>query len=465
MLPDDLRNARILIVEDDKGLGSLLVEELEDAGLQVRWAASGEEALAVLSTFHADVVVCDLWLPGMDGLQLMESVKSRTEGIEPGFLIITAFGTIPKAVEALKAGAEDFLTKPLDLERFMLRIQRLLETRRLREEVARFRELLGMEGFHGMHGQSRPMLSLFDQIRQVASASGPVLIVGESGVGKELVARAIHQESERRKEAFLAVNCAGIPENLMESEFYGHTPGAFTGAQKQRQGLFQAAEHGTLLLDEIAEMPLYMQPKLLRTLQEGTIRPVGGNKEQPVDTRIVAATNRDLEEEVREGRFREDLFYRLEAFTLRVPPLRERGEDTALLAAFFLNKHSIRMNKKGLRFSEKALRFLQDYQFPGNVRELENAIERAVTFCDGATVRYEDLPGRMREHPASLLRSAHTQSTLPATLTDSLAPLAEVEQRYILHVLDQVGGNKRKAAEILGISRRTLYRRLAPDES
>ncbi len=452
------RNAKIMIVEDDEGLGGLLFEEVQDAGLEARWARSGEDALAALRSWPADVVVCDLWLPGMDGLQVMETTRSQVAGHGPSFLIITAFGTIPKAVEALKAGADDFLTKPLDLERFMLCIRRLLETRFLREELARFRDLLDMDDFHGMYGRSRPMLALFDQIRQVAQSDGPVLIVGESGVGKEMVARAIHKESPRRNGTFLAVNCPGIPEQLIESEFFGHTAGSFTGASQKRSGLFLEADQGSLLLDEIAEMPLSLQPKLLRILQDGKVRPVGSDKEIVVNTRILAATNRDLEEEVRQGRFRKDLFYRLEAFTLRVPPLRDRGEDIELLAAHLLNRSGIRMGKKGIGFSDQVLRLLQSYPFPGNVRELENAMERAATFCDGQSIQIRDLPARMRSLQADPAQQEPVSAQQGSK--QSLAPLAEVEQRYILHVLSRVNGNKRRAAEILGVSRRTLYRKL-----
>ncbi|MFW5721790.1 MAG: sigma-54-dependent transcriptional regulator [Desulfohalobiaceae bacterium] len=458
-----MHNAKIVIVEDDEGLGGLLVEEVLDAGHEARLAKSGEEALAVLQSWPADVVVCDLWLPGMDGLQVMETIRSQATGLAPSFLIITAFGTIPKAVEALKAGADDFLTKPLDLERFMLCIRRLLETRRLREELARFRDLLDMNDFHGMFGRSRPMLLLFDQIRQVAKSNGPVLIVGESGVGKEMVAGAIHRESPRRDNTFLAVNCPGIPENLIESEFFGHTAGSFTGASQKRAGLFLEADQGSLLLDEIAEMPLSLQPKLLRILQDGKVRPVGSDKEVAVDTRVLAATNRDLEEEVREGRFRKDLFYRLEAFTLRVPPLRDRGEDIELLAAHLLNRSGIRMGKKGIGFSDQVLRLLQSYPFPGNVRELENAMERAATFCDGKSVQIRDLPVRMRTLQTDTAH--HEPASVQHGTGESLAPLAEVEQRYIQHVLSRVNGNKRRAAEILGVSRRTLYRKLETEKA
>ncbi len=448
---------KVLIVEDDEGLARLLADETSDTGADSRWVKSAEEALSVLAEWEPDLVVIDMRLPGANGMDLLQRIN--TMHARPGFLVITAFGTISQAVDALKAGADDFLTKPLDLDHFMHRVVRILETRMLREEVNHFRRMFSVETFHGLYGQSRSMRILFDQILQIASASGPVLITGESGSGKELVARALHNESDRKKQPFLAVNCAGIPETLMESEFFGHTAGSFTGAQKARQGLFAEAEGGTLLFDEIAEMPLSLQAKLLRILQDGKMRPVGGNKEQQVDVRIIAATHQDLEEEVKKGNFREDLFYRLETFTLEIPPLRDRGEDIGILAGRFLTSFAKNMNKQIDDFSDEAMAMLQQYPYPGNVREFQNAIERAVTFCKGDRITPDHLPARIRSYTPdrntreipSLFQS-HPGSPLPS--------LAEIEQRYIEHILGQVNGNKKRAADILGVARRTLYRRL-----
>ncbi|MFO8111658.1 MAG: sigma-54 dependent transcriptional regulator [Desulfosalsimonadaceae bacterium] len=449
---------KVLIVEDDEGLARLLADETSDAGLHSKWVKSAEKALPILSDWEPDLVVSDLRLPGADGMELL--THTRTMHARPGFLVITAFGTISQAVDVLKAGADDFLTKPLDLDHFMHRVVRILETRRLREEVNRFRQMFSVETFHGMYGQSRSMRILFDQILQVAAASGPVLIVGESGSGKELVARALHNESSRKDGPFLAVNCAGIPETLMESEFFGHTAGSFTGAQKARQGIFAEAEGGTLLLDEIAEMPLPLQAKLLRILQDGTFRPIGSNREQQVDVRVIAATHQDLEEEVKNGRFRQDLFYRLETFTLEIPPLRDRAEDIEMLAGRFLTNFATHMGKRINGFSDEAMAMLQRYPFPGNVREFQNAIERAVTFCNTDRITIEHLPERIREYGP-----ARSKRTIPGLYRegagDPLPSLAEIEQRYIEHVLDQVNGNKKRAADILGVARRTLYRRLA----
>jgi two-component system, NtrC family, response regulator AtoC len=452
------------IVEDDENLGALLMEELEDAGLQVRRLPSAEDATKALERQWPDLIICDLKLPGMDGLSFLKQMIAKTPEAAPGFLMITAFGTIPKAVEALKAGADDFLAKPLDLEHFGLAVKRILEKKRLEKMVKQMRGFIATKSFHQLFGESVPMRRLFAQILQVAKAQGPVLILGESGTGKELVARAIHQESNAASGPFLPVNCAGIPENLLESEFFGHAEGAFTGAAKGRRGLFAEAEGGSILLDEISEMPLSLQAKLLRILQDGKLRRVGENKETQLKVRILAATHRNLDEAVASGCFREDLFFRLETFTLVLPPLRERGEDIELLAARFLQAFSLSLDKKIKGFSADALDLINRYPFPGNVRELKNAIERAVTFADGGTIRVADLPARIRRYAES------REEILPMPVMagrekEDFLPLAEIERRYIRHVLAKVGGNKRQAAAILDIGRRTLYRRLGQEHT
>lgn len=455
--PDQVR---ILIVEDDQELGTLLKEEVRDQGMQARWTGSAEEAIGLMEEWLPDMVITDLRLPGMDGLELLRRTQRDFAESLPDFLVITAFGTISRAVETLKTGAEDFLTKPLDLDHFMLAVKRILRNRKMRIQISMFRNLLDDEGFHGMFGKSRSMRLLFDQIKRVAKAEGPVLIAGESGTGKELVARAIHKESSRGRGSFLAVNCAGVPEHLMESEFFGHQAGSFTGAGKSRQGLFSEARDGTLLLDEISEMPLFLQAKLLRTLQDGKIRPVGANRELDTNVRILAATNRDLEREIQQASFREDLFFRLETFTLRIPPLRERGEDLELLAGKFLQTFRVKTGKNIRGFHAHALRMLEGYSFPGNVRELKSAVEWALTFCDGKTILPEHLPARIREAWSDPPGTCNefTSGIIPED--EPLMSLAQVENRYIGHVLKKVNGNKRKAASILGIGRRTLYRKL-----
>ncbi|MEX0730290.1 MAG: sigma-54 dependent transcriptional regulator [Aquisalimonadaceae bacterium] len=459
--PNKTTPERVLLVEDDPGLRELLSEELVDAGIVVNSAESAEAALREMASLKPDLVISDLRLPGMDGLDLLRQVRTQPGG--PAFLMITAFGTVSQAVEALKQGADEFLTKPLDLEHFMLCVSRLLETRRLRGEVQRFRSLVGQDHFHGMIGQGPAMQSMFEQIRQLARANGPVLVAGESGTGKELVARAIHDESDRAEGPFQAVNCAGVPSDLLESEFFGHEAGAFTGAVKARKGLFSQAHGGTLLLDELGEMPMALQAKLLRVLQDGVIRPVGSNREHQVDVRVVGATNRDLDEMIRSGGFREDLFYRLETFTLRVPPLRERGEDLELLASRLLQRYAMQMNRQITGFTPEAMEVLRGYAFPGNVRELQNAVERAVTFCQSETVGIEHLPMRIRNQsrPAVPVQLPEGGRVMEQLLDGSMLPtLDQVEKRYIRHVLEQVGGNKRRAAALLDVSRRTLYRKL-----
>lgn len=458
--------ARVLVVEDDRSLGELLREELESEGHRVTRVGSAEEAVDRAEDEPPDLVVSDVRLPGKDGMDLLR--RSREWPAPPAFIVITAFGSVRQAVECLRAGADDFLTKPLDLDHLRVSAGRALENRELRREVERAREALSDDDFHGMVGRSPPMRSLFDDVRRVARGEGPVLISGESGTGKELVARAVHRESDRADGPFLPVNCAGIPESLLESEFFGHEEGAFTGATSGRRGLFPEADGGTILLDEIGEMPVGLQAKLLRVLQEGRVRAVGSDRTVPVDVRVLASTNQDLEGALEEGDFREDLYYRLGTFRLEVPPVRERGEDRARLVMHFVRRFSVRLGREIRSISPAAFSFLRAYDFPGNVRELENVVERAVTFCEGTVIRPEHLPERLREAVGRMDGSPGGGAALaadghrgPELVRDGeLPPLREVERRYILHVLDRLDGNKRRAADRLGIARRTLYRRL-----
>ncbi|MCH8502587.1 MAG: sigma-54 dependent transcriptional regulator [Aliidiomarina sp.] len=451
-------NERIIVVEDDPGLAELLVEELESEGFRVRHFLSVEDAWPQIERWQPDLVLSDLRLPGADGMSLVKHVKSLSPA--PLMLLITAFGSVSQAVAALKQGADDFMTKPLDMEHLLLTIQRLLKHRRLEREVSQLRQQKHAETFHGMIGQSRAMRQLYQNIQQVAATDAPVLVLGESGTGKELVAKAIHAESGRVSQPFLAVNCAGIPTELMESEFFGHAAGAFTGAQKARTGLLKEADGGTLLLDEIGEMPLELQAKLLRVLQEGTMRPVGADQEVQVNVRIIAATHRDLETRVSDGDFRQDLFYRLEALTLQIPALRERGDDRELLAQHILAELT-QASGAARQFSPATLDLIYHYPFPGNIRELRNAIERAVTFCQEDVIEPEHLPERMR-----LAASQLSPQLAPQVANDNqagqdvqpLRTLSEVQQDYVQYVLRETGGNKRKAADILGVTRRTLYR-------
>lgn len=448
----------ILIVEDDPAILELLEEELQEAGYGTLGAASAEEALATLSHTPAAVVISDVRLPGMSGLELLE--RLRTEQSPCGFIVITAFGTIDQAVEALKLGADDFLTKPLDLESVREAVFRVLEHRRLAE---RFHRAGPPRHFHGIIGESEAMQGLFHDAARLAKSDAPILVLGESGTGKELLARAIHAESPRAEGPFVAVNCASIPGELMESEFFGHVKGAFTGASDHRQGLFQSARGGSLFLDEIGEMSPELQAKLLRALQEKTVRPVGGEREEPVDVRIIAATHRDLEQAIETGQFRNDLFYRLETFSLRIPPLREREGDVERLITALIDKHAGAQEKPIESIEPAALEALLGYPYPGNVRELENAIMRAVTLAEAGEIRLADLPERLREQASTSRRESREAlagSLVPSAPAQTWPSLEEVEQRYIRKVLDATGGNKRRTADILGIARRTLYRRL-----
>ncbi|GGX99940.1 acetoacetate metabolism regulatory protein AtoC [Litchfieldella qijiaojingensis] len=451
--------APILIVEDDPATLELLVEELSDAGYPTQGVESAEDAIATLSHSQVELIISDVRLPGISGMTLLENLRRDDKPV--GFIVITAFGTIEQAVEALKIGADDFLTKPLDLENVREAVFRVLENRRLTSRLNNADHQ--SVNFHGLVGASEVMQSLFHDASRLAKSEAPILILGESGTGKELLARAIHAESPRQGAPFVAVNCASIPSELMESEFFGHVKGAFTGASESRQGLFQAAAGGSLFLDEIGEMPTALQAKLLRALQEKTIRAVGAEKEDKVDVRIIAATHRDLEEEIKNENFRSDLFYRLETFSLRIPPLREREGDIDRLVAALIDKHSEAQDKPIKHVEPLALQSLLTYSYPGNVRELENAIMRAVTLAEDGVLSHADLPERIRQHTNG--RPAVTDSDLmPDEYGDHWPRLEDVEKRYIQKVLEATGGNKRRTADILGIARKTLYRRLEEDE-
>jgi DNA-binding NtrC family response regulator len=452
----------ILIIEDDQKLLKLLTDELADCNYNCLAARNVTEAKQhLLGDQIPAVVVSDLNLPDGSGFDIIEHIKPTQPS--PAMVIITAYGSIPQAVEALKQGADEFLTKPLNLEHFCICIDKLVKTFRLRNELYNFHSRVGDHSLHGLIGRSTQMHQLSQEIKQIAPAGGPVLITGESGVGKELVAKAIHAESNRSKGPFLAINCASLPAELLESEFFGHEKGAFTGAEQAKKGLFRDAEGGTLLLDEISEMPLNLQAKLLRVLQEKCIRPVGSSREEAVDVRVVATTNLDLESEVEKKLFREDLYYRLETFELYVPPLRDRKEDIDLLVAHFLNSFSSLMDKPCPTVTNEALEALHAYSYPGNVRELINIIERAITFCQTDSIEMSHLPRKLRD---AGLWTANTTTTdrkvIPLVRSDEALPtLAELDRRYIHFVLEQTNGNKRRTASLLGIGRKTLYRWLA----
>jgi two-component system, NtrC family, response regulator AtoC len=443
---------RVLVVDDDLDMCQMLETALGKSGFEVSFRVAAAEALDLLETRDFDVVVTDLRMGGMDGLALCERIVAGRPDVP--VVVITAFGSMDAAISAIRAGAYDFIPKPFELVVLEMTLNRAVQHRRLREEVKRLqRAVSDAEGVSDLLGTSHPMRKLVDLIERIADSDASVLIAGESGTGKELVARALHRLGPRRDGAFVAINCAALPENLLESELFGHVRGAFTDARSPRAGLFVSAGGGVLFLDEIGEMPLGLQPKLLRALQERKVRPVGGDAELPFDARIVSATNRDLETAVAEGRFREDLYYRINVVRLDVPPLRSRGNDILLLAQHFLNRYVAPANKPIRGLSPAAAEKLLAYHWPGNVRELQNTMESAVALARFDEIGVEDLPERIRTH-----RATHVLVTSddPA----QLLPLEEVERRYILRVLEATASNKTLAAKVLGLDRTTLYRKL-----
>jgi DNA-binding NtrC family response regulator len=444
-----MADERILVVEDDGDMRDALGDLLEEAGYRVVLAPDGAAALRhVDGGEEIDLVVTDVRMPGLSGAEILASVRARRAEVH--VIVITAFGSVEQAIEMVKAGAFTYLPKPVAASDFLDAVRNALETSAPQRERERLRRRTPTAAAR-IVGASRPMRELFELMERAARSNSTVLVTGESGTGKELVAKAVHEASERPG-LFVPVNCAAIPAELIESELFGHTGGAFTGAKHQRAGLFEAANGGTLFLDEVGEMPLAVQPKVLRALQEGMVRRVGAERERPVDVRLIAATNRDLEAEVREGRFREDLFWRLNVIHLSVPPLRERVADIALLAEHFMAKASASAGRPPLDIPAETLAILTSYSWPGNVRELENAVERAVALAQGAFLEPEDLPER--------IRSSGSVAALVARSGERKLTLRELEREYIVETLRRTGGNKSRAAEILGLDRTTLYRRL-----
>jgi two-component system response regulator AtoC len=454
--PDDGRRvaATILVVDDDASMCDTLQVGLEPRGYDVRWTTSPAEALDLIASGDFEAVVTDLNMRGMHGIELCERIAANRPDLP--VIVITAFGSLDTAIAAIRAGAYDFITKPLELDALELALERALTHGRLRAEVKRLREQLSDaagSGFEGLTGSSPAMRRVHELLGRIVDSDASVLITGESGTGKEVVARALHHRGRRKNGPFVAINCAALPETLLESELFGHARGAFTDARAARSGLFVQANGGTLFLDEIGEMPLSLQPKLLRALQERKVRPLGGDSEVPFDVRLVTATNRDLETAVHEGRFREDLYFRVNVIHVPLPPLRARGGDILLLAQRFLGEYAARSGKQVTGLSPQAAERLLAYAWPGNVRELENCIERAVALAQHDLVLPEDLPEKIRAYRRSHVLVA---SDDPA----ELVPLEEVERRYILRVMEAVGGNKSQAAQVLGLGRKTLYRKL-----
>ncbi|MCX5738366.1 MAG: sigma-54 dependent transcriptional regulator [Proteobacteria bacterium] len=445
---------RILIVDDDREMREMLRERLARRGFEVETSEGAKPAIEQLDTDHFDSVVTDIQMRGPSGIELCEWLRDNRPDVP--VVVITGFGGLDSAIAAIRAGAHDFLPKPFEVEELAFRLERALRHRNLLEEVKRLRESQTDPAGDELVGDSAAMRKLRQLVARVARSDAPVLITGETGSGKELVARAIHRLGARPDGPFVAVNCAALPEALLESELFGHAKGAFTDARAARTGLFVQASGGTLLLDEIGELAQALQPKLLRALQERRVRPVGAVEELDFDARVVAATNRDLATAVEEGRFREDLFFRLDVLPVEVPPLRARGADVLLLAQHCLRRCAERNSRMPLGISRAAAEKLTDYAWPGNVRELQNCIERAAALADHDQILPEDLPERIQAYRKSdLLLVSDDPSTL--------VPLAVVEQRYVARVLEATAGNKTLAARILGVDRKTLYRKLGSD--
>ncbi|MBI5853840.1 MAG: sigma-54-dependent Fis family transcriptional regulator [Nitrospirae bacterium] len=445
----------ILVVDDDVAMRELLRDVLTDRGHRVALAADGKDALKQLGEEDYAVVLTDLRMAGMPGNELLSEIKRDYP--DTNVIVMTAFGSVESAIEAMKLGAYDYLTKPVKTDEVTLTIEKALREAALRREVNHLRRAVHKEySFHQILGKSKPMQEVFELIRRVADSTTNVLITGESGTGKELAAKAIHYNSQRREGPFVAVNCAAIPELLLESELFGHVRGAFTDAKADKRGLFEEANGGTLLLDEISELPLLLQAKLLRAIQEREIRRAGTTRSVAVDVRIIAATNLALVEEVKAKKFREDLFYRLNVIEIRMPPLRERREDIPLLVDAFLKKCAEASRKPVRGISESAMALMIDYSWPGNVRELENVVERALTLARSEKIVPEDLP--------PLVRGSRGDRRILDEAAERTLPLHAVEQEYIQKILEKTGGNKYQAAQVLGIDRKTLYRKLAEIE-
>lgn len=446
--------SHILVVDDDVEMGSLLKDFLSKFGSQIHTFTSAQDALNTLESGaevkpeYVDLIITDLRMPNMDGMSFIEKLKSTYPNIP--VVLITAFGSIDTAIEATKKGAFHYIVKPFKLDEVGLVVERALQFRNLSMQNQLLRnELRSTYSFSGIIGKSAAMNSVFDLIQRVSSSMANVLIQGESGTGKEVVARAIHNLGSRSDKPFVAINCTAIPETLLESELFGHAKGSFTGAIQRKKGLFEEADGGTIFLDEIGDMDMTLQSKLLRVIQEKRVRAVGDNTDKPVDVRIIAATHKDLKAAIKDGRFREDLYYRLSVIPILIPPLRHRVEDIPLLAHHFLNKYNSINGTHIEGFTKNAMTTLISLPWEGNVRELENVIERAVVLCRTKNIDVVDLPKSESTNVESMFAQA----------SEELPTLEDFEKRYIKFVLDKTGGRKERASHILGINRRTLYRK------
>jgi two-component system response regulator HydG len=442
---------KILVVDDEPSHRQMLEAVLTADGYEVQQANDGQEAINSVEERFYDLILMDVRMSRVSGIEALKKIKELSPGIP--VIIMTAYASVSTAVDALKSGAYDYLTKPLDIEELKILVSKALRQRQLEQENVYLRERLGDRfDFSNIIGRSSAMRDLFETVALVAPTEATVLIAGESGTGKELIANAIHQNSPRTDRPFIKVNCAALPETLLESELFGHEKGAFTGALARKQGRFQLAHRGSIFLDEIGEMSPTTQTKILRVLQEREFEPLGSTQTVKVDTRVVTATNKNLEEEIQEGRFREDLYYRLNVVTLEVPPLRERREDISLLTDFFLKQYAEKNRRLIKGFTPRAMDLLMRHGWPGNVRELENVVERAVIMARGDVISQTELPDTLRE-----LEAETEKATVDLTPGRSLK---EMEREMILRTLEETGGNRTRSAKILGISRRTLQLKL-----
>ena len=444
------KGSKVLVVDDDLGMCGMLSDVLKEEGFSVHTTGESFEASKILKKEEFDVIVTDLKMKGLKGLDLLE-VAHKVAPMTP-VIIITAFGTIESAIKAMKMGAYDYITKPFQMDELVLTVRKALENRLLKKEVIRLRkEVESRYDFHQLIGKSPSMQKIYDLIERISDSSSNVLITGESGTGKELVAKAIHYNGVRKEGPFVAINCAAIPETLLESELFGYKKGAFTDAKSDKKGLIFKANEGTLFLDEITEMPFTLQAKLLRVIEEREVRPLGDTNSYPIDVRIISTSNRDIASLIQQGRFREDLYYRLKVIDIEMPPLRERKEDIPILVQHFIHKFSMELKKAVSSVSEDALKILLNYFWPGNVRELENIIQRAITLSQHEVILPDDLP-------ASIIQK--TDEKLFEKAMEEKFTLDQLEKEYVKRVLIETGGNKSKAAERLGLDRKTLYRKL-----
>ncbi len=457
MTKGDERKQRILVVDDEENLRHMLQVMLRKRGYQVDAATDGSAAFTMASGQRYDFILCDIRMPVLDGAGFL--AKATAAGIEAVIIMMSAYGTVDTAIECMKQGAYDYISKPFKSDEILLVLRKAEERERLKSENRRLKEEMLKEcSFASMISRNRQMLDIFSLVRKVCDFRTTVLVLGESGTGKELIARALHYNSKRRNAPFIAVNCGAIPENLLESELFGHVKGAFTDASSEKAGLFEQADGGTLFLDEIGEMPLPLQVKLLRVLQEGEIRRVGGAASKKVDVRVISATSKDLEQEVAGHRFREDLYFRLNVFSIALPPLRERAEDMPLLVDHFLEKYGVELGKEGMRCSPETMKVLMAYSWPGNIRELENCIQRGLLLCDGESLEPECLPEKVRKK-----EGWEAAGSTPSPVSDNLSlkrVSEQIEREMIRKALEKTGGNRTHAARILEISHRSLLYKL-----